>query len=235
MNLAADEISRQLDHALERWNALSSRGLQSVGAAALVEVLGVLGAALEALPLNSPYRPGAGVRGTVNDLRDAVRHLAAVVIALRGRTLGGVVSSDPTPLHFRGANGYGLFRVDVTRTIEGSVSYLHVVNREVKKAGITGHFDQRMGGSYNCLRKVIAAGPPYLGDPWKRHAPTTILAGHRVELWAREEPSRPAAKYAEDLLNEFYRGEWSKEGWKRGARRPTWPAELNRKRAGLDP
>jgi hypothetical protein len=234
MDQIADEVTRQLGVAVERWNDLHSRGLHNVGAAALVDVHAALAAAIEAVPLKSPYHRGVDTERTDADLRKQVRHLAAVAGALRGLSLGGTVSSDPTPLHFNGANGYGLFRVNITRPIDGWVAYVHVADGEIKKAGMTRTFDRRMGGSYNCLRKVIAAGPPYLGDPWKRNAPTTILAGQTVELWAKAEPSYQAAGDTEDILNEFYRGEWSKEGWKSGARRPSWPAELNERRARLN-
>lgn len=114
------------------------------------------------------------------------------------------------------------------------------MNHEVKKAGKTGDgedFQQRMNGSYNCIRKVIVGGPPYLGDPFKRNAPLTFLEleGQELELWAKPQPTHETARAEEDELNEYYRGEWAKEGWRKQVRRPCWPAQLNVKLLRLDP
>jgi len=234
MDQLAPQVARQLEDALRRWHDLQLRATQSVGSAALIDVHAALVEAINAAPMKSPCHPGVDTEHADTDLRKQVRHLSAVASVLLELKLRGTVSSDPTPLHFKGARGYGLFRVEITHPIAGWVAYVHLVNGEVKKAGMTGTFDNRMGGSYNCIRKVIAKGPPYLGDPWKRNGPTTILAGKTVELWAKAEASHQAAKDTEDILNEFYRGEWSKEGWKSGTRRPHWPSGLNARRARVD-
>ena len=90
-----------------------------------------------------------------------------------------------------------------------------------------------MRGTYNCIRKVIYGGEPYAGDPFKRCGPYTILAGQQMDLWVKPQPTHGAAKFEEDTLNEFYRGEWSKEGWKKTVRRSRWPVELHENRAKL--
>lgn len=237
MDLINDEIASQLRHALEQWNDLERRGLHGIEAAELVGVRAALATAIRSVPIKAPSFPRGDAPPGSSELRAQAQHLANVARALDGFRHGGKVRPDPIPLHCLGRRWYGLFCVDVTWPVEGWVTYIHVVNADFKKAGKSGdgaNFDERMNGSYNCLRKVIGDGPPYLGDPWKRWAPFTLLEGQEVELWAKEQPTHQAAKDEEDILNEFYRGEWSKEGWKNQSRRPLWPAELNRRRARID-
>jgi len=117
----------------------------------------------------------------------------------------------------------GLFRVEITWPGKGWATYIHIVNHEFKKAGSTGtgnaSFKTRMEQSYGCLRLVIAGGPPYRGDPWKRYAPATILAQQEIELWVKPQPSIEDMFAEEDALNRHYMGEWSKEGWTRDGMR----------------
>jgi hypothetical protein len=112
----------------------------------------------------------------------------------------------------------------VTNTwdVQGYVVYIMVVNHEFKKAGHTGkggtRFKIRMEGSFNCLRPVIAGRRPYLGDPFKHHAPATILAQQEVESWAKPFPSLALMMAKESELNNKYEGEWTKEGQRRASR-----------------
>ena len=234
MDLINDEIASQLRHAVERWNDIERRGSHSIEAAELIGAHATLATAIKSVPINSPSHTRGDAPSVSAELHAQAQHLANVARALDGFQHGGKVRPDTIPLHCLGRRWYGLFCVDVTWPVEGWVTYIHVVNAEFKKAGKAGNFDERMNGSYDCLRKVIGDGPPYLGDPWKRRAPFTLLDGQEVELWAKEQPTHAAAKDEEDILNEFYRGEWSKEGWKNQSRRPLWPAELNRRRARID-
>ena len=171
----------------------------------------------------------------------------AEVVAM-GFQLGGMVRPDPTPLHFIGRRGVGLFRVEVPCDAAGWITYIHRLNGEFKKAGKTGideTFEQRMNGSYDCLRKPIdlinkgalvwigeslyepagAAGQlpePYRQDfPWKHRVPVAMLARETVELWFKKNETEEEMLKLEDALNVHYRGEWAKEGWtgQRGARR----------------
>jgi hypothetical protein len=76
--------------------------------------------------------------------------------------------------------------------VRGLVVYILVVDQELEKAGTTGRknstFKGRMTSTFNALRQVIIGGPPYLGDPFKQHAPATILANQEIELWAQGWP-----------------------------------------------
>jgi hypothetical protein len=142
---------------------------------------------------------------------------------------GGTVCPDPTPLRCLNPGSQrekweGLFRVENMWDVQGYVVYIMVVNHEFKKAGHTGkggaRFKTRMEGSFNCLRPVIAGGPPYLGDPFKQHAPATILAQQDVELWAKPFPSLALMMAKESELNDKYEGELTKEGQRRANRQP---------------
>ena len=74
-------------------------------------------------------------------------------------------------------------------------------------------FVERMDGEFGCLRPVIAAGPPYIGDPWKRFVPFTLLKpGAIVELWAKSYTDPQEMGEDETQLNDFYRGLWTREG-----------------------
>ena len=71
--------------------------------------------------------------------------------------------------------------------VHGLVVYVMRVNGEYMKGGHTGKkassFVARMNSEFGCLRPVIAAGPPYKGDPWKQFVPLTlIVTGAIVEL-----------------------------------------------------
>jgi hypothetical protein len=152
----------------------------------------------------------------------------------------GIVRPDPTPLHFVGQQGRGLFEVVISVPLKGWVTYVHVLNGEFKKAGKTENdesFAGRMKGSYTCLRKPIdmmnrgvlvhlnetlyyvdaASGSlsrPYEQDfPWKHRVPIALIARSTVALWARSHETRQAMLDEEDRLNLRYRGEWAKEGW----------------------
>jgi len=72
---------------------------------------------------------------------------------------------------------------------------------------------------------VIAGGPPYRGDPFKRYAPVTILAKQEIELWAKEQLTCERMLAEEEKLNGHYQGEWTKEGTKgRVTTRPGYSA-----------
>jgi hypothetical protein len=89
-----------------------------------------------------------------------------------------------------------------------------------------------MHSTFSALRQVIIGGPPYLGDPFKQHAPAAILANQEIELWAREFTIDTfEAKEAE--LNSRYRPEWTKEGRRRASARvkPTAVGSGGRDRA----
>jgi hypothetical protein len=143
-----------------------------------------------------------------------------------GYERGGTVRPDPRPLRCKNPGAAreqweGLFRVDITRDLSGFALYVIVADGEFKKAGHTGkggtRFKIRMESSFNCVRPVIAAGPPYQGDfPWKHRVPLALLAGQEVELWVKE-ATADATEAAE--LNRRYRGEWTREGWTDGGRK----------------
>lgn len=157
-----------------------------------------------------------------------------------GFRLGGLVCPDPTPLHFRNGQGYGLFRVEISWPVEGWVTYIHVANNQFKKAGKTEAgkaFKTRMKSSYTCLRRTIEAitegslyysgeslfhkaralnepPVPYKQDfPWKHRVPLALMEGQVIELWAKPQPNREDMLLEECRLNNRYRGEWAKEGW----------------------
>lgn len=140
----------------------------------------------------------------------------------RGFVHGGTVHPDRTPLRCvnpgsKRERWEGLFVVENWWNVDGFAVYLMVVNGEVKKAGQTGkgnsNFKTRMESSFNCLRPVIAAGPPYQGDPFKRYASVAMVEGRKVELWVKKESTLESMVAEEAELNEHYRGEWTKEGW----------------------
>ncbi len=152
-----DGITSQMGHALERWTELDRRGVHGIDAAELVDVHAIRATAIQSAPINSPYHPGGDSAGVSAEFRAQAKHLANVARALHGFRHGGKVRPDPIPLHCLGRRWYGLFDVDVTWPVEGWVTCIHLVNGEFKKAGKTENFDERMNGSYDCLRKVIGS------------------------------------------------------------------------------
>jgi len=106
-------------------------------------------------------------------------------------------------------------RVKIDWDVRGFVVYIMVVNHEFKKAGTTGRnnsrFKERMHSTFSALRRVIIGGPPYLGDPFKQHAPAAILANQETELWAQEF-TIDTFEAKETELNNKYQPEWTKEG-----------------------
>jgi hypothetical protein len=152
-----------------------------------------------------------------------------------GFVLGGTVRPDPRPLRCsnqgcRSERWEGLFQTDISLNVPGFAVYLMIVAGEVKKAGHAGKgiagFKSRVRGEFNCLRKVIASGPPYQGDfPWKHLVPFALLAGVEVELWVKRHDQLQPMLAEEKALNEYYRGEWAAEGWTVDReRRPAWPS-----------
>jgi hypothetical protein len=166
----------------------------------------------------------------------------------RGYRQSGVVRPDPTPLHFAGRQGRGLFEVVIARPADGWVTYVHVLEDEFKKAGKTDNdesFAGRMRSSYYALRRTIELMNNgmlrYVGDvlyrvdsmtgesmrpyeedfPWKHRVPVALLEGRLIELWAKSHLSRNAMLLEECKLNRRYRGEWAREGWTRDRRRHT--------------
>ena len=158
----------------------------------------------------------------------------------------GKVRPDPAPLHFVGRQGRGLFEVEITRPVDGWVTYVHVLEDEFKKAGKTENdesFAGRMRSSYNALRRTIElmgnnalrhvadvlhrvdavsgdAIEPYDEDfPWKHRVPIALVDRRTIVLWAKSHLSREAMLLEECKLNRRYRGEWAKEGWTRDRRR----------------
>jgi len=115
----------------------------------------------------------------------------------------------------------------------GYVVYLMLVNSDVKKGGIakdTGAstFKKRMQSEFTVARQVIVGPVPGKPiprwrqrplDPFKKHAPPALLAGHTVELWAKSCPTSQTMDSEETRLNIKYRGEWTKEGWTRAGQR----------------
>src|SRR5262245_37616772 len=85
-------------------------------------------------------------------------------------------------------------RVEINRDAHGFVVYIMVVKAEFMKAGKTETpLSTRMRGTFNSLKGKMgdrADHPRYQEKTFKRHAQVTVRAGHRVELWAREFPSR---------------------------------------------
>jgi hypothetical protein len=155
-------------------------------------------------------------------------------LVAKGFLRGGTVYPDRTPLRCLNPGALrekweGLFRTEITRDVQGYAVYLMVVDREVKKSGHAGKgkagFKRRLPSEFSCLRKVIAGGLPYRGDfPWKHRVPVAMLAGTVVELWVKKHEDVQLMQNEEDELNEYYRGEWAKQGWtKDRTRRPEWP------------
>ncbi len=106
-------------------------------------------------------------------------------------------------------------RVEIDSDIPGYAIYAMRVGTELKKFGTTGRknsgFKGRMHSTFSALRQTILKGPPYQGDPFKTHAPATILAGQEIELWVR--PSTEGTfEIEESDLNNRYRPQWTKEG-----------------------
>jgi hypothetical protein len=116
-------------------------------------------------------------------------------------------------------------RVHVDPDWRGFVVYIMVVNQEVKKVGTTGRngssLAKRMAATFSALRQVIVGPVPGRPaarwrsrplDPFKTHAPASILAGHEVQLWASVWPSFEIMMAKETELNNKYTPEWTKEG-----------------------
>jgi hypothetical protein len=140
---------------------------------------------------------------------------------------GGTVRPDPAPLRCvnpgsRRQLWKGLYRVENTWDVEGYVVFIMVVDQEFKKAGYSGTgasgFKIRMESCFNCLRPVIAGGPPYRGDPFTQYAPAALLAHREVELWAKPHETEQSMLEEVRQLNRRYRGEWTREGWARDGR-----------------
>src|SRR5437773_9948190 len=103
-----DEISFQLDHALERWSDLDRRGLHGIEVAELVGAHAALATAIQSAPINSPYHPLGDAARVPDELHAQTKHLANVARALRGFRHGGKVRPDATPLHCLGRRWSGL-------------------------------------------------------------------------------------------------------------------------------
>jgi len=105
--------------------------------------------------------------------------------------------------------------LEIDQNIMGYAVYAMRVGTELKKFGTTGRknsgFKGRMQSTFSALRRTIQNGPPYQGDPFKTHAPASILAGQEIELSVR--PSTEATFEVEESdLNNRYRPQWTKEG-----------------------
>ena len=81
--------------------------------------------------------------------------------------------------------------------VQGLVIYIMRVGSEYMKGGHTGKksssFVARMKSEFGCLVPVIAAGPPYVGDPWKRFVPLTLAVPGVIEFWVRRHQRRANA------------------------------------------
>ena len=108
------EATRGIDQALERWTRVEQQAPRPIDDADLRDVGLDLASAIQLVPLDWPSQPADDVIGIGPNLRKQINHLALVARALRGLRHGGTVSHDPTPLHFQGRRGRGLFRVNVT-------------------------------------------------------------------------------------------------------------------------
>ncbi len=118
----------------------------------------------------------------------------------------------------------------------GCVVYLMVIDGEVKKGGKaedtpSSTFKKRMQSEFSVARQVIAGPLPGRPlpqwrlrplDPFKKHAPPALVAGHTVEFWAKPCPNKQAMEIEETKLNMKYRGEWTQEGWTKDGQR-IWP------------
>ena len=161
---------------------------------------------------------------------------------LKRYQLCGHLLPIPTPLHFVGNRGAGLFDVKVpdNLNLQGRVTYVHVMDGEFMKCGQikpNQKLRNRMRSSYGCLRKPIDLlnrgllryvdetlywTDPAFGNgrsdydedfPWKHRVPPAMLKGRSVDLWARLHDSKELMDSEEDTPNTFYRGEWAEEGW----------------------
>jgi hypothetical protein len=115
----------------------------------------------------------------------------------------------------------------------GYVVYLMVVDREVRKGGKaeetrTSTFKRRVQDEFRTVGQVIrgpisgrrlAAWRTRKLDPFKTNAPPVLLAGHRVDLYAKPCASFAEMKREEDRVNDKYRGDWTAQGWNRDGRR----------------
>ena len=128
------------------------------------------------------------------------------------------------------------FEIDA-HEVPGLVIYIMRVKGEYMKGGQASSFVERMDGEFGCLRPVIAAGPPYIGDPWKRYVPFTLLeTGAIVELWAKSYTDPQEMGEDETQLNDFYRGRWTREGqakWRPKTRHRTTVSTLRLERHAL--
>jgi len=121
----------------------------------------------------------------------------------------------------------------------GYVVYLMLIDGDVKKGGIAkdtakaSTFEKRMQSEFTTARQVIVGpipGKPLPQwrlkplDPFKKHAPPPLVAGHTVELWAKSCATAQLMDSEETRLNSKYRGEWTKEGWTTDGQR-LWPVE----------
>lgn len=106
-------------------------------------------------------------------------------------------------------------RVEVDWDHAGYAVYAMRVGADVKKFGTTGRkdscFKARMNSTFSALRQTIRRGAPFVGDPFKRFAPATILAKREVELWLKPSSSDDF-EIEETRLNTTYRPQWTKEG-----------------------
>jgi hypothetical protein len=115
----------------------------------------------------------------------------------------------------------------------GYVVYLMVVDREVRKGGKaeetkTSTFKRRVQDEFRTVGQVLRGpipGRPLAAwrtkkfDPFKTNAPAVLLAGHRVDVYAKPYVSFAEMKSEEDRLNDKYRGDWTAQGWTRDGRR----------------
>ena len=112
--------------------------------------------------------------------------------------------------------------------VHGLVIYIMRVGSEYMKGGHTGKksssFVARMKSEFGCLVPVIAAGPPYLGDPWKRFVPLTLAVPGVIEFWVRPYTDPEQMLEDEQELNDFYRGLWTREG------QPRWTAKKRQRK-----
>jgi hypothetical protein len=104
-----------------------------------------------------------------------------------------------------------------SRSLEhGFVVYVMVVDEEFMKAGKTETpLSRRMRSTFNSLKNKMggrANHPRYQEKTFKEHAQATIRANQPVEIWAKECLSHEAMMTTEALLNECYKGLWTKEG-----------------------
>ena len=103
-----------------------------------------------------------------------------------------------------------VLRVQIDFDLQGHAVYAMRVGDEVKKFGTTGRknsgFRARMGSTFSALRQTIRKGAPFVGDPFKRFAPATILADREIELWLKAS-TQEEFEGEEARLNNHYRPE----------------------------